>query len=504
MPHSQDNVIGATRNELRVIPKETFLFPLGEERRFLTDIVFSDLPVLNPIQRELIGLTTSDDYIVAEIATDILINKGDASILNENIATFSQLVTHEDPARRICSARLLRRGDDRALPFIDQLLQDQDTNVKYVAIKALENKTFEEAFTRLIHIWESDHDIATDMNLPIAIIETIGQYNDQRVSDFLTTIDLPSFDKWIVVRAKSMLLKKSLEKESNPAEVIFDEVSNSSFEIVQNLGDYSLAITLMRENSYDIVEALESLNSHKNNARVAQLIDAIRFNWEDEDWMPSKIKKHGVIPHTDSRSRLLWSQKSLFASEDTQELIELLNAFGELVGQLRYKFSDGFIGGVIFGSTGEGYRLPTSDFDFGLLITDKVAEREINQYVDERFPNRWEKNRIPTVIYVDKDTKVFDFSDLQYLFQGVFMGDANTLHKIQLHSLRKIDEKTWDETRRKLDSMLGGVHSVRRLQERYNLSDVDASVIKQARRLVHAPPDYRTMIHLLEKRVTNY
>jgi predicted nucleotidyltransferase len=422
-------------HDLRVYPAETFQFPLGMERESLRDCVFTDGPLSEKKQQELIGYTLSKDHVVVEIATELLLEKADSNILGDNIAILSVLAQDGDVIGRICAAQLFTRMGDTALPFIDQLLNDQEDEVRYQAIQALTNKSFHEAFPRVQNIWESDFgsDKVQKSNFRRIAIRTIGQYDDVQVDEFLAQ-----------------------------AKLIEDEDYLPSF----------------------VQSVIDQRNERRERANQVVASEGTTYN---------------PISLVDYRSRLLWKQKSFLASLDTSETIHALNQFGALTNKFRERYKDDFIGVVLFGSLGEGYRLPDSDFDFVVLIkSGSISAGEIRQFVYEHFPDELERDRSPTVIFIDAKTKTADAPDLEYLFQGVYIGDTSYLHTIQLHSLLAIDEETWESKRKKLDWMLAE-RPVSRLIARHDFQGVNPRRIENARRLLHVPPDYKTMLHLLEK-----
>jgi hypothetical protein len=230
------------------------------------------------------------------------------------------------------------------------------------------------------------------------------------------------------------------------------------------------------------------------------MIEFTELGWHLEGWVPKDKENTGTIPLASDKQKLLWGKKPIFAANDPENLISLLNEGGDIVQQLKIEYGDKFVGLILYGSTGEGYRELGSDLDAAIIVRDPSVSGDITKRINDRFKGRWGRDPFSNTITLDEKMAVTNKSLIPYLFQGAFLGKKDDLDKSQLASVSALDSPAWDEVRRKTEGMLSGPHLIGRLKERHNLEEADDFIMQGMRKLLRVPPDYQTTLAILTKR----
>ncbi len=474
-------VIESVKQSLEAKPYQTMLLPLDSNRKLLLELISADNQ--EPDTDVLLPLLTHRDFVVAEAAFNILIAHPHLiSRLDEKTYTvLSQLVHHPDLHRRLNVALLLQQSDLTALPLIKIMIRDKSNRVRRASVFALSNKSFAVVKPILDDMWR----VESDDDLLRTIVNTIhSYYSEPEARQFLETAALSTY-KRTSNEAKSLLLYEKIRSAANPLEVVYTYLSEAT---VDSKNVVITALAQLGKQALPILEVLEQ-SPHKVIASL------VKVEWA----MSGKNQGENVDTNTLTReNELLWGIKPLFATTSPENLISLLNALNEAIGEINKRHPGKLIGIVLYGSTAEGYRKDDSDVDLALVVNDNEAVKDINDELRLKLGSKWHIDPFSQVVVADSKNRT-DTKGAQYIFQGVFLGDRQALTQIQKATLESMSPEQWDSARRGINDMMAGPHTVGRLRDRQAIR-TNAGTIEQARTLIRVPYDYETTLGQLKKR----
>lgn len=167
----------------------------------------------------------------------------------------------------------------------------------------------------------------------------------------------------------------------------------------------------------------------------------------------------------------------------------------DIVQTLREKYPTELVGLVILGSLSKGYWTPESDIDWGLIFNNNqtIISTETIEKAKIDFQNLAEKNSFRLCKDHSLDASSInqeDYSSFELVFNGLFFGDREQLLKIQKNILNNIDENDW---RMIQDIWIENLENYEKMSERFDLTPLEARLVKGLRNFLWHLPDFETM-----------
>lgn len=249
------------------------------------------------------------------------------------------------------------------------------------------------------------------------------------------------------------------------------------------------------------IHAIEMLRSGKIDKKKATAFKESEdfVMWRAREFLLSKTyglskgskseKANKTLTKDFQKNKHLWllgSQKALFATPYTKELVDAMTGVQNLSQKLKEKFGDKFIGITVFGGASKGYFSKT-DIDAAIIAKQGVREEGIYQYIKEQLPSRhiYELFHVPTLI--DWGDEVLDLcGESERLFHGLFFGDNNKLLRLQKTLLEKTNENDWDNLRK--DILERETENFETLAGRFGLTQEETEKVKIITMLTRTPP----------------
>jgi HEAT repeat protein len=424
-------------------PKLTFLFGLSENRRNAIEMVRTNK--IN--QEQVINLIKSQDFIergagiylldkieglssesIEQLRT-FLANrrwKGKDKELAEKIKVKIILKTEGEDAldvllkmskekgwenKRAVAEGLGELGDEKALPILEKLcgLSNKYWNPdKYWNPEVMKAAARAKAKIILKTEGEKALPVLSEMFLgsrfwPIqmAAAEALGNIPDKKVIDVLKKTDWNALGKegenvkQTSARAIINIIRNIAEREGEEATPVLKEMCRDKNTYVSWPAAQVLARLIIKTRGEKADETLKETFKDYDEG----LKEAVDFEKNKHQW-------------------LLGTQKPLFATAHTKELVGGLKDMQKISKQLREKCGDKFIGLTVFGSASKGY-FKKSDIDFAVIIKEGVMEKIYQHLNKEITPNH--NYEYHGHIEIGENNDVLWGEEPSGLFKGIFL-----------------------------------------------------------------------------------
>lgn len=401
-------------------PRLTFHFPLDKERTDAIEIVRT-----GKINEDSVNmLLKSRDFIkksAGKSLKDLFLKKP---------------YPYATTAVREGIENLLKTGTEEALPVLGQMLLDNsDWSIKVSSAEALSKITDKKT------------------------IEILKKADFQELTDKLTFRQREVHHRTIK-DAINGVIKNIAEKESEKAIPILEEMCQDVTNV--RIPAVRVLTKIIKETKGDEAAGLLKKNFTEENLKMRHVID---FEINKQTW-------------------LLGSQKALFATPYTEELVKGLKEVQEINQRLKKKFGDKFIGLVVYGSSAKGY-FENSDIDSTFIAKEGIVY-DILDFIANGLPER-RLVEFHEQLAIDSNNEVMDlFGESAGLFHGIFFGDRKKLVLLQKTLLEKTSENDWDKLREKI--LDRETENFDKLAERFGLSQEETEKIKLITMLTRTPP----------------
>ena len=182
---------------------------------------------------------------------------------------------------------------------------------------------------------------------------------------------------------------------------------------------------------------------------------------------------------------LLGSQKPVFATAFTKELVVRFKRLEEVAAQLKKEFGRDFVGVTVVGSTTKGYATPKSDLDYALIASNKA--------VLARFKELAKDLNLCVEHYVGPASP----KNQRFLFYGLFFGDRELLEQHQAEVVNNISEWNWNSIRNEIAKQELELFNA----SIFGLTNAEAERLALAVRLLRVPPELSEMKNILRRRL---
>jgi|GEM_PF-6558217 len=259
-----------------------------------------------------------------------------------------------------------------------------------------------------------------------------------------------------------------------------------------------------------VLKLLHALSKHENaqvREQAAELVASLSSIFAHR----AALVRPGGYPW------LLGSQKPLFATPYTRELISALAKVKDIADVLARDHGQNFVGITVVGSTAKGYRRPVgrspaqSDLDSAVIALNRevVADYKklagglalcLAKYVNPMAPEAVEP--LPDDIRpMEQGAKPKlgrdEPSHLSFLFHGLFFGNRRLLEQHQNAVVHRISEADWESIRAHIATY---ETEMLKASDLFGLSDSEVERLALAGRLLRVPPDLPEMKKIFARR----
>ena len=482
-------------------PQLTFFFRISENRRRALEMIKSG----EIDEGQVIKLLGSDDFI--ERDTGIYLLYKVRALSKDNIGRLQGLLVDrvwdgkdKEIAEQIRVKIILETKGDEAFNILKGMCEDEGWEVRKAAAQGLGTMRNRKALKTLKKLCRTDKssDIGYINNEKVMeaaanarvriLLETKGEKAFKDLKNMFmypgeSSVKLAATKGFVALKNKKVLsiLIDDLESGDFDYEiklVIKQSIRDILFDIAKKEGEKALPVLkgmLENKNSYVQRVALHSsiraLLENRGSTALPDLSRMFpRYEEEVEDILNFEINGH---------KWLLATQKPMFATPYTKELIEGLLGLEKISWTLKEEFGDKFVGILIYGSASKGYFKKT-DFDCVVIAEDKKVSKRFQELVPHTGKYEFHHH-----VGVDENNTLIDIKNPR-LFSGIFMGDRSRLVQIQNKFIESIDEKRWDRIRENnVDT--GNLHKI---AERFGINSEELERIEQSTILLRTPPTY--------------
>ncbi len=504
-----------------VKPRLAFPFPLNENRR--TAMKMLESGKVTP--QEILQILDSDDFVEKRAAPFLLKNVTNFSEipkldLEKIIQKLKEMSEDGDFVVRETTAEALGQIGESGLPILKEMSQDGDWRIRAAVARALGqigklglpiltemskdgSSDVREAVARALgQIGESGLPILKEMNqdgdlhVRAAVARALGQIGE---STLPILKEMSKDGSWYIRAA----VARALGQIGEPALFVLKEMSEggdfvvreATAEALGQIGESGLPILteMSKDGISDIRAAVARALGQTGKLGLPILTEMSKDGSSDVREATAEALKNFLENKAEPYFWLLATQKPLFATPYTPELISRMEKLEKIVQILQDKYRDEFIGVNIYGSTNKGYLGPGSDLDVGIISQ--------NDEIAKKFLNLVEKEKLPLCgpcysrIEVDKNNRAPSHQAI--MFYGLFVGDHDRLLKLQLDYLKSINEEEWNRTRK---DILDNETNIHKAQERLKLTENEMMKTKVALSLLRVPPSYQETLKILEDR----
>jgi len=413
----------------------------------------------------LAKLSRDFNEYIRESVVRVLGNMG-----KEAIPILERLSRDKNKFVRLEVARVLANFGKEAIPILESLSKDSSDSVRAAVAKALEN--FDEEAMPILEELSKDNDKDVIILAVQTKIKILAKIKNEK--ELFIILDSLTRDKSLYVR---LALAQALGNLGEKALPILEILSRDEHPLVREA----------------VVQSLSNLGEE-----ALRILENLT---QDSDWKVRRSARLSIsMIKGGGYKHLISTQKPLFATPETEALIERIKILEKIVERLKNKFGDRFIGLVVFGSTAKGYFTKESDFDGAIIATDKSVLEEFEKmgkaesinfdivYYVEVNP----ENEILKCVIIGEEGELL--TDENVLFCGIFLGDRGKLKEIQKRAIQRMTPERWDNIR---EEIMMEETNLEKLGERFKIPEEEMERLRLATIILRVPPSYNETKKLL-------
>jgi HEAT repeat protein len=516
-----ESLVTELRNYPDVRPLLTFPFTLNERRRNALEMIATGKIDID----RLIDLLKSEDFVERNAGFYILSHYDLPKLSKEKkqiiLSILEQMGRDQSWEVRMAVAKSLRNLGEEALSILEELSRDKYSEVRRAVAEVLGNLG-EEALSILE---ELSRDI--DFEVRIKVAKALGNLGEKA----LPILEKLSRDRAWTIRVAAIQSKISIyiKKKGESALSILKELSGDESyevriavaEVLGNLGEEALPIlkkmskdeeravrravaevlgnlgerglSILKELSGDIYKSVRIAVAKALGNLGEKALPILEELSRDENKEVREAARSSIVRIKGYGYKyLLPTQKPLFATPETKELLERLRKLRGIAEKLKERFGDDFIGIVILGSMAKGYLSEESDTDYGIIATDLNVLKEFRKMAEAENLNPCSPHYAEV-----KENEISGNKNI--LFCGIFLGDEQKLRKLQKIVIQTTRQDEWDGIRR---IIMENETRLFKAAERFNIPDEGMEKIKICAALLRVPPSYDEMIEIVKRRAS--
>lgn len=510
-------------------PRLTFPFNLSERRKLILEMIKAEEIEGN----EVLEFLKSDDFVEKNAAVYLLRKTKIPEDKVNEILTFLEKLSEDEnwfirkTAVETRAKIIAKNKDDKALSFLEKMSEDENSLVREAAVKVL-GGFGEKALPLLEKMSEDSDDIVREV-----VAKALENFGEKVLPILKKMI---KDENWFVHRAAAETYVKIIARNKNDrALLLLEKMSKNRDKFIREavaefLGNFDdKALFLLEQLSEDKIgivrEAvaralgnfgekalplLEKMSKDTDNfVREAvaktlgnfgeKALPLLKRMSEDNDQFVRELALQSIrkIKYKDDNEPYLYllsTQKPLFATYETEELMERIKKLQKITTKLKEKFNDKFIGLVIFGSTAKGYFIKQSDLDWGIVAKEKSVSKAFQEMAEAESFNLCHE------YYVGVNERNKISGDFEILFYGLFFGDFDKLSKLQENVLLNIGEKEWDKVR---EVIMENETALFKASMRFGIEEEKVEEIAQFASLLRVPPPYQETLKIVRERAKN-
>jgi len=399
-----------------------------------------------------------------------------------------ELCKYEDSIVMAEAAKALGNMGKEAFPVLVDLSRDPDPDVRSSALESLGN--FGVEALPIIKEYIRDPDPLVKRSIIVASGKIRGPALEI-LYNFALNDEAFRYDAfWELggIGEEALPYLKSLAGEEPK------EISKLAFE---QLGKYGVEVLPFFVKNIKHKEPLIRQIIARNLSDIGEdALPALGIMTKDEDPVVSFIAKESIkrIKSIEKvkggYSEQLLTNKPLFATSETDLVVDKIRKIEDVARLLKAKFGDRFVGITVFGSIAKGYMNDLSDLDYAIVAEDETILKE------------FQKHAKSLNLCIEHYSEVKDSNylqgDIAPLFYGLFFGDHERLSRIQLTTLEKTSDEEWDKIRM---NIFINETNIDKAKKRFGLSDEEERKIKETAALLRVPPTRSESIRVLKKRL---